>query len=93
MAESSPSTIDSSMIDDNKSVQVCNTENSVIDVTISVNGKRNKRQMTSEQYRQLTDKLFEIEQIKREEYLVYEQINRLNAGKQHLQNLLNILHD
>jgi len=93
MAESSPSTIDSSMIDDNKSVQVCNTENSVIDVTISVNGKRNKRQMTSEQYRLLTDKLFEIEQIKCEEYLIYEQINRLNAEKQHLQNLLNILHD
>jgi hypothetical protein len=97
MAESCPSTIDSSsMIDDNKSVQVFNAENSTsdekIDVTISVNGKRNKRQMTLEEYRQLTDKLLEIEQIKCEEYLVYEKLNRLNAEKQHLQNLLNILH-
>jgi len=85
-----------SSIDDTQFVSVCNTENSStdgkIDVIISANGKRNKCQMTTEKYRELTVKLLEIEQIKCEEYLVYEEMDRLNAEKQHLQNLINLLH-
>jgi len=82
--------------DDNKSVHKSKPENSSTDekihVTISGNDKTNKPKMTSEQNRQLTDKLLEMEQIKCEERLVHEQINRLNAETQFLQNLLKILH-
>ena len=63
-----------------------------IDVTIVANGKIRKRKMTVEQYCDFSDKLLEIEQITCEERLVHEQINRINLEKQHLQNLLTILH-
>lgn len=86
-----------SSIDEQNSIQKNDTENTSMDekpdVVITSNGKRNKPQLTPEQYHQLTDKLLEIEQIKCEEYLVREQINHLNNETQHLQTLLNILHN
>jgi len=86
----------SSSINEKNSLSTNETENSSIDekinVIITLNGQRNKRQLTSKQYHQITDKLCEIEQIKCEEYFVSEQINRLNLEQEHLQNLLNILH-
>jgi hypothetical protein len=93
MADSCSSSIDSTVINSDKSIQ---PETSVVDEKVNVkilpNNTRIQLTMKSEQYRQLKNKLFEIEQIKCEECLVYEQIDRLNSEKQHIQNLLNLLY-
>lgn len=86
------SSIDSTTVNNNKSIHVGEPETSLIDEKVNTQDKKIKRTITSEQYRQLTDKLFEIEQIKCEEYFVHEQINRLNSEKQHLHDLLNLLY-
>jgi hemerythrin superfamily protein len=62
------------------------------DSTIITSEKADKRKLTSEEYLQLKDKLLEIQQINCEERLVYERIKHLNAEKQYLQDLLDILH-
>jgi plasmid maintenance system killer protein len=96
MADSGSSSSDLSTIDNITSTPVDEAKNSssddIMTITLFVNGKSNKCKITSENYRQLQEKLFVLEQIKCEERLVYEQMNRLNAEKQHLQKLLNILH-
>jgi hypothetical protein len=66
--------------------ETCTTDAKVHD------GKNINRKLTPEQYHQLTDKLREIEQIKCEERLVYDELHRINAERQQLQDLLNILH-
>ena len=77
-------------IPDQKTIQASDSKNTSSDPKGNEN-RKNKRRLTPEESRQLTDKLLEIEQIKYEERLVYEQINHLNIEKQHLRNLLNAL--
>lgn len=55
------------------------------------NIQRNKRKLTAEQYQALTDKLLEIEDLECQEQLVHQRLHSINAEKQHLQNLLNLL--
>jgi hypothetical protein len=54
--------------------------------------KTDKSKLTSEELIQLKDKILEIQQINCEERLVSEQLKQLNAEKQYLQDLLNILY-
>ena len=96
MADSFSSSNDSLTINNDKSIHECNSKNcstnEKLTVTIFANGKKAKCKMTPEHYQQLTDKLLEMEQIKCEERFVHEQINRIISEKQHLKNLLNMLH-
>ena len=66
--------------------------NERITKTTASNSTTTKRKMTPERMRLLTDKLLEIEQVKCEERLVLEKINRLNDQRQYIQKLLNVLH-
>ncbi|CAF0778810.1 unnamed protein product [Rotaria sordida] len=97
MADSCSSSIDSSIINNDQSIQNCDIENSSTkeksNTKIPTNGKMMfKKKITSKQYRQLTYKLKEIKQIIYEENLIHEKINRLNLKKQYLQNILLLLH-
>ena len=89
MADSCSSSIDSSGINKDQPVRASNTENSSSDD--KPNGQRNKRKLSLEEYRELTDKLLEIKQIKCEERLVKEQINRVNIEKQYILSLLHTM--
>ncbi|UJR28360.1 hypothetical protein I4U23_009602 [Adineta vaga] len=91
------SSIDSTTDNVSKSLPMNDLETSVpftdkISHTKLINMGRLKQKLTSQKYRQITDKLLEIEQINCEELLVNEEINRLNHQRQYLQSLINILH-
>ncbi len=89
MADSCSSSIDSTIINKDKSVRASTTENSSSDD--KPNEQRNKRKLSLEEYHQLTETLLEIKQIKCEERLVKEQINRVNIEKQYILNILHTL--
>ena len=55
------------------------------------NNRSSKRKFTAEESHELNEKLLEIEELRYHEQLVYERLHSINAEKQHLQNLLNLL--
>ncbi len=84
MTGSYSSSIDSSMV--NKS------ENSFSEEDVNnIHSEANKCRVTSQDYNELSDKILEIRQIEYEQYLLLEEINRVDAEKQRLQDLLNLL--
>jgi hypothetical protein len=78
----------STTIDSKQSINMCDTKNDLINENV----KDNKRRLTLEECLQLRDKLLEIKQIERQERLVFERLDHINGEKEHLQNLLDILH-
>ena len=69
---------------------MADTDSSTNDQILSA--KADKPKLTPEELTQLKDKILEIQQINCEERLVFERLKKLNAEKQYLQDLLNILH-
>ncbi|CAF0870269.1 unnamed protein product [Adineta steineri] len=96
MADTSTSSTDSTIFTNDEPIQMCQSETPPTGekkfVSLSTNINRHKRKLTPEEYRQRADKLLEIEQIKCEEYLVQQEINRVNIQRQHIKNLINQLH-
>ncbi|CAF2340770.1 unnamed protein product [Rotaria sp. Silwood2] len=97
MANSSASSVDLSIVNNDQSIQVCDVENSSTNeksnTTISANSKMiSKRKKTYKIRRQLTYKLNQMKQVIYEENLIREKIHRLNLEKQHIQSLLLQLH-
>ncbi|CAF0926323.1 unnamed protein product [Rotaria sp. Silwood1] len=97
MADSSSSLVDSSIINNDQSIQICDIETSSTDKkwnkTISANSKIiTKRKMTYKEHREVIYKLNQIKQVIHEENLIHEKINRINLEKQHVRSLLLLLH-
>jgi len=57
----------------------------------NIHSEGNERRVTSQDYDELSDKILEIRQIEYEQYLLVEEMNRVDAEKQRLQDLLNLL--
>jgi hypothetical protein len=57
----------------------------------NIHSEANKHRVASQDCNELSDKILEIRQIEYEQYLLVEEMNRVDAEKQRLQHLLNLL--